>query len=685
MDRPGGLSAARGWDVAASLLLLFGLAIAQPLLDLVARHAQFLVAHDATRAQIVALALGLTIGIPLLLAAAVQLVGLVAPRARSVTWGASIALLAGMLFLRMAISIAPSGPGPVLIGASLAAGFGCAVAYARSGHLRWTVRLGAPVGLVVAGFFLFASPVSRMLFPPEPAGASETGRAGDVPVVMIVFDELPVVSLMTDQAEIDATAFPNFARLAASSTWFRNATTVDDMTIRALPALLTGRYPTTKKLPIVGDYPENLFTMVGPTHRVTAIEPLTGLCPFTYCERDGAGAGALLSDLAILTLHILAPEDLATHLPSLEDAWAGFGDADPPAAGVAGRPAPPDVVGDLDRAGHIAQLVAAIEPSPKGSFYFLHLVSPHVPWDHLADGTRYVQSDVIGRGEFWEDDDWVARRGYQRHLMQVGFTDLLLGRVLERLERAGIYDDALIVATADHGTGFQPGLGGRKIGAGNVGSIAFVPLFVKEPGQRSGEIVDSPVETIDIVPTVLDVLGLETPSGVDGISLFGTDLSTERVRRLPFTSDIEIGPDDSPMRAVLEHKQRLMGPYLDDLFALAPPGLMHLLDRPVDALPIGPALDAGAELVDASGYQTYRMDEGACRCLVEGAVSGDVEPGTALAVVVNGNVAGVTHVSRGMRFEALVPPAGFRAGRNDVDVYAISATGDAARLHRLRR
>lgn len=679
------MTSTRPWDVVISLVVLFNLAIAQPLLDLIGRNAQFLVAHDASRPQILLLALGITLGIPLALAALVLLVSAASRRAGAIVLAALLASITCALVVRILKELpgVTSLPGVVLVAIGVAAAAGFALAFSRRPPVRSFLRFGAPIPLIVAGLFLFASPVSRILFPPDLARASESARTRDIPVVLIVFDELPVTSLMTRDARIDRSMFPNFGRLAADSTWFRNATTVDDATTRAVPAILDGRYPRENVLPIVSDHPQNLFTLLGPTHRVEAVEPLTGLCPFAYCERDAAAVNALVTDLTILGLHVLLPEDLADGLPTLEDTWAGFGEANPPAAGVAGRPRAKDLVGGLDREGHVRELVNAIEPSPKRSLYFLHLVSPHVPWDHLADGTRYIQSGVLGRGQYWEDDEWVARRGYQRHLMQLGFTDLLLGRILDGLEKARIYDDALIVAAADHGAGFEPGVAGRNIEEANVGSIAFIPLFVKEPGQREAKIVRAPVETIDIMPTITDVLGLEAPDEFDGRSLLAGNLPMDRTRRLPRDDNLEVGPEETPMLEVLEHKFELMGPFLEDLFALAPPGTAQLLERPVSEVELGVSLDADVRLASERAYADYDVDRKLCRCLIEGAVDGDVARGTPLAIAINGTIAGITQLTAKDRFAAMVKPGSFRDGTNEIEVYVISGRGDGAELRPL--
>ena len=57
----------------------------------------------------------------------------------------------------------------------------------------------------------------------------------------------------------------------------------------------------------------------------------------------------------------------------------------------------------------------------------------------------------------WTDNQSAVNQYWQRHLLQLGFTDRLLGRLVTRLRRAGLYDRSLLVVTADHGASFRPG------------------------------------------------------------------------------------------------------------------------------------------------------------------------------------------------------------------------------------
>ena len=82
------------------------------------------------------------------------------------------------------------------------------------------------------------------------------------PVVIAIFDQLPLISLLDADGRIDPALYPHFAALTSESTWFRNASAVAEYTSFALPAILTGNYPELGRLPVAADYPENLFTLL---------------------------------------------------------------------------------------------------------------------------------------------------------------------------------------------------------------------------------------------------------------------------------------------------------------------------------------------------------------------------------------------------------------------------------------
>ena len=190
------------------------------------------------------------------------------------------------------------GPMLLVIGALLAVAL-AGVAVWRWPAVRLWLRYLAAFPILLGLAFLFASPVTDIVFSREQAAADGVTVGSPAPVMMIVLDELPLVSLLDDEDRIDPEQFPNLARLAGDATWFRNESSVAPSTPEAVPAILTGDYPTDPDaLPDSSEYPDNLFTLLGSTYRENVWEGVTQLCPTDVCpERNGSQGGGTLGGL----------------------------------------------------------------------------------------------------------------------------------------------------------------------------------------------------------------------------------------------------------------------------------------------------------------------------------------------------------------------------------------------------
>jgi len=96
---------------------------------------------------------------------------------------------------------------------------------------------------------------------------------------------------------------------------------------------------------------------------------------------------------------------------------------------------------------------------------------------------------------------------------QIPRLDGEIGRVFEALEKKGWYDDALIVVTADHGEAFWENLDAPNY-FGHNGAYepaVRIPLIIKPPGQKVGQIVTEYVQQRDILPTMLGHLSMPVP------------------------------------------------------------------------------------------------------------------------------------------------------------------------------
>jgi hypothetical protein len=567
--------------------------------------------------------------------------------------------------------------------------------------MRMFLTVLAPAPLVFAALFLVNSPLDKLQLEGKAEAKSLAPITARTPVVLVVLDELPASSLMDEDGTIDRVRYPSFARLASEATWFRNAATVHEHTTEAVPAIMTGLDPEAGRLPLLADHPDNVFTFLGGSYGMHVTEPVTQLCPSRLCPRDRQSfadrMSSLYQDLAVVYGHAVLPEGVSRRLPSVTETWQDFGkehsDSDEGGARLTIKND-----GDIDRVvgkelwadqrSAVERYIDSIEPARDPTLFFVHEMLPHSPWRFLPSGRQYT--DALGidglADDRWGDDEWLVEQGWQRHLLQVGLVDTLLGRLIDRLEKTGLYDRSLVIVTADHGVSFRAGDRRRGVTPTNIGDIANVPLFVKRPGQETGRIVDRHVRTTDIVPTIADVLGQPLPYKADGVSLFDPDENRAEVtihQRVGEAVSATVAEVERQRDDTVARKAAIFGSGTRaGLYAFGPDaGLVGLR---VDDVDEAAAPDVAADVDNEPLLADVDLASALSPAHVTGHLNGDdAAGGMRLAVAVNGRIAGVTQSFRtgdSVAFSAYLPESAFAEGGNDVQVYAISGPADAPAL-----
>jgi arylsulfatase A-like enzyme len=148
-------------------------------------------------------------------------------------------------------------------------------------------------------------------------------------------------------------------------------------------------------------------------------------------------------------------------------------------------------------------------------FMFAAYMDPHDPYyPHPYDGTGYARAAHPHPGP--EEAPQLLRL----YDGEISYWDEHFGALLDALRRRGEYEQATIVVTSDHGEEFMDH-GGYWHGTTLYDEALHVPLFVKLPGQRlGGTVVAHPVQSIDIMPTLLAGAGVPIPAGVQGQALW---------------------------------------------------------------------------------------------------------------------------------------------------------------------
>jgi hypothetical protein len=330
---------------------------------------------------------------------------------------------------------------------------------------------------------------------------------------------------------------------------------------------------------------------------------------------------------------------------------------------------------------------------------------PHQPWMYFPSGQAYAPPTVAHGpvdGRWPASAEWESVQGLQRHLLQTGYVDKLLGLLISETKEVGLYHRALIVVVADHGHSFAPGEFDRELSELNLADVLSVPLFIKRPGQRVGVVSDRNVETIDILPTIADELGFAVPWSVQGHSLFDPS-APERPQKVAMrthqdgrTRLPDLRFDTASLVAARDRTvarmHALFGSPKDGLFDIAPGRDRRgrsLLGRHIATLPRrASATPLVVQLPTQGWFANVRRDRGAIGAHVVGRVREEPAGGRSgphdLAVVVNGTVEAVTRTFPGagewIQFTAMLREDALLDGRNRVDVFEVAYESDAITL-----
>jgi hypothetical protein len=221
-----------------------------------------------------------------------------------------------------------------------------------------------------------------------------------------------------------------------------------------------------------------------------------------------------------------------------------------------------------------------------------------------------------------------------------------------------------------------------------------VPLFIKAPNQREGVISDRNVETIDILPTIADILGIKLPWPVDGHSTFDLSLP-ERKQKVVFYNQAKERlvfdrADFEAKDVALERKLTLFGSGEDPdgLFKIGPHN--SLVGLHVSEVGVAGEADVVVEFDHLSFYERVNPQAPFVPAEITASVLTSAGTGAELdlAVAVNGTIRAVTRtdpLEGGFsKWGTLVSEASFRPGKNDIEVFVVSVTQGKPRLVRTK-
>lgn len=175
----------------------------------------------------------------------------------------------------------------------------------------------------------------------------------------------------------------------------------------------------------------------------------------------------------------------------------------------------------------------------KPFFLWIHIYPPHAPY-LPKDGFLYsILKDKIfdSYKDYLNSKSWYPLKDQpkidqlaMRYDENIRYVDYEFGNFLSMLTKRGLFDNSILIVSADHGQMFERGFwshGGPYL----YQPVIHVPLIIHLPGQTQGQRINANVSHVDIAPTVLDLLGINPPNWMEGKSfkqaMYGNNLDTD--------------------------------------------------------------------------------------------------------------------------------------------------------------
>ncbi len=258
---------------------------------------------------------------------------------------------------------------------------------------------------------------------------------------------------------------PHLDQLAAEGVRFQYAIAPVPLTLPSHASLLTGHYPASHGVHVNGrqQLPEDIPTLP---------ELLGERIPYR---------GAVVASASLDSVF------------GLGRGFVDYDDRIPPA------PQNRFLLQSERRAEEVARLATQwLAQAGKPFFLWVHWFDPHTPYEAPLSWSQKL------------DDPYDA---------EVAYTDDVLGRFLEGLGSTGSLERTLVVVAGDHGESLGDH-GELTHGIFLYDATVHVPLVFYYPaGLTGGRVIPGQVRVIDVMPTVLDMMGVEPPEGMQGVSL----------------------------------------------------------------------------------------------------------------------------------------------------------------------
>lgn len=407
-------------------------------------------------------------------------------------------------------------------------------------------------------------------------------------IILLIFDAMTASDLSL--YGYPRLTSPNFSRFAERATVFHHYNSAGNYTVPGTASLLTGMYPWTHRainhsgLIRRDMLDRNIFSLLGDDYSRTGFS-------------QNGWASFLLTQFR---------KDLDTYLSPAEFSLVSqvFGDALPdtnlafralddfmfkmeksPSSLVLGsiertilynqarKISSKDYPRGIPRTGTypvyfllnevLTDLVTMFSGQKSPSFSYVHLFPPHAPYSPLRQfygmfwNDKYIPpskpNHPLGDGHD-ERKVYIGRLSYDEYVATV---DYEFGRFIDAMDAAGVLDNSYLIVTSDHGELMERGCKGHDTPLLHD-PVIHSPLLIHAPGQSTRMDIHAPVNSVDILPTILHLAGKPIPEWAEGRILPGLG-GEQDYERSTFSVEAKLNPAFGPLNMATVAMRK--GPY----------------------------------------------------------------------------------------------------------------------------
>jgi arylsulfatase A-like enzyme len=400
-------------------------------------------------------------------------------------------------------------------------------------------------------------------------------------VIILLFDAMSATNLSLYGYERDTT--PNFKRFAERANVYHSHDSAASFTSPGTASFLTGTYPWTHRAINQGGLisrnmlGQNLFHTFDDGY--TRLAYSQNLWDNYYLTQFTPKPDTILSPAAFST--ISGVMDAGLEDPTAYRAYDDFlfKDGNPPPSLVFGlanalffrkryfaeSALHTEYPKGMPRVGNYPiyfelknifdGILATLDLLPAPYLTYFHFWSPHDPYrpsqkftEMFNDNWKPVKKPAHRLGNNILQSNLNTRRvNYDRYIANL---DAEFGRFMDEFDEHGLFENSYIIVTSDHGEMFERGVHGH----GTVTPLLYdpiihIPLMISVPGQRARTDIYSPTNSVDVLPTLLQMTGHKIPDWCEGRLLPGLG-GKEDAERSTFSMEAQTNPAFAPLKTL---------------------------------------------------------------------------------------------------------------------------------------